>query len=176
MEAAKADPARFAPLYERYYARVYDYCLRRVRSREEAEDLASVVFTLALAGGRDFRGRSVAAWIFRITHHAVANHLRDRRAHASLDRPPVDLAAEGAAPEEATIEHMVAAEERGRVARLIAALPEDERALLALKVAGGLTAREIGEVLGKREGAVRVALHRVIQHLRERYRQQEEGR
>lgn len=42
----------------------------------------------------------------------------------------------------------------------------DTEGLLALKAAGELSAREIGAVLGKREGAVRVALHRTIQQLR----------
>jgi DNA-directed RNA polymerase specialized sigma24 family protein len=45
--------------------------------------------------------------------------------------------------------------------------------LLALRVAGELSAKDIGAVLGKSEGAVRVALHRVVQHLRAAYQQSE---
>jgi len=50
--------------------------------------------------------------------------------------------------------------------RALATLSAEQRELLALKAAGELSAREIGAVLGKREGAVRVALHRTIQQLR----------
>ena len=70
---ARADPARFAPLYERYFARVYHYCLRRVHRPEDAEDLAGLVFIRALAGLREYRGGSFAAWLFRIAHNAAAN-------------------------------------------------------------------------------------------------------
>jgi DNA-directed RNA polymerase specialized sigma24 family protein len=45
--------------------------------------------------------------------------------------------------------------------------------LLALRVAGGLSAKEVGVVLGKSEGAVRVALYRVMQQLREGYQHAE---
>jgi RNA polymerase sigma-70 factor (ECF subfamily) len=67
--------------------------------------------------------------------------------------------------------HLVRAEDRERVDRLIAALPEAQRELLALRVAGELSAKEIGAVLGKSEGAVRVALYRTMQQLRAAYEQ-----
>ena len=50
---ARADPARFAPLYERYFARLYHYCLRRLQRPEDGEDLAGLVFIRALAGLRE---------------------------------------------------------------------------------------------------------------------------
>ncbi len=167
LERAREDPTAFAPLYERYFPRIYAYCLRRTGTAEGAEDLTSFVFTRALTGLGSYRGGSVAAWLFRIARNAVANHRRD-------SRPQVPLASATIAPQpsesgDQPLDRLVRAEERERVARLIAALPERERELLALKVAGGLSAKEIGAVLGKSEGAVRVALHRVIQGLRVAY-------
>ena len=50
-----------------------------------------------------------------------------------------------------------------------------EQNLLALKLAGGLSSAEIGEVVGKSAGAVRVELHRIIQQLRVRHERQMEG-
>lgn len=171
--AARADPAAFAPLYERYFPRVYAYCLRRVGSGEEAEDLTSLVFTRALTGLGGYRGGSVAAWLFRIAHNAVANHLRDRRPQRSLDDPaPGNVPV---APDEPLLDGLVRAEERERVARLLAALPGEQRELLALRIAGEQSAKEIGAVTGKSEGAVRVALHRIVRALRDAYRHAEEG-
>lgn len=170
---AHADVAAFAPLYERYFPRVYTYCLRRVGTGEEAEDVTSLAFTRALAGLDGYRGGSVAAWLFRITRNVVANHLRDRRPQLSLDAAPPHTMAEGS---EDALEGVLRAEERARVARLLAALPDEQRELLALRVAGGLSSREIGAVLGKSEGAVRVALHRVVRGLRAAYlREEAEG-
>lgn len=45
-EAAQADPARFGELYENNFERVYAYIARRVRDREEVQDLTSEVFHL----------------------------------------------------------------------------------------------------------------------------------
>ena len=44
VEAAQADPARFADLYESRFERVYAFIAGRVRNRQEAEDLTSQVF------------------------------------------------------------------------------------------------------------------------------------
>lgn len=171
--ATRDDPAAFAPLYERYFPCVYAYCLRRVGSSEEAEDLTSLVFTRAFTSVGQFRGGSVAAWLFRIAHNAVANHQRDRRPQLSLDAAP--LGTTPIAPDEPLLDGLVRAEERERVARLLAALPDDQRELLALRIVGELSAKEIGMVLGKSEGAVRVALHRVVRTLRDAYHHADEG-
>ncbi len=172
---ARADPAQFAPLYARYFPRIYRYCLRRVGNPTEAEDLTSAIFTRALAGLGGYRGGSFAAWLFQIAHHAVISAGRSRRsARATVDAL---VSATVSAPDIADVAlgHLVAVEQRTRIAALIAALPEEQQELLALKLSGQLTAREIGAVLGKREGAVRVALHRLIQQLRIAYDRAEEG-
>ena len=49
IEAAQHDPRRFAELYEQNFERVYAFIVRRVRDREEAEDVTSDVFHQALA-------------------------------------------------------------------------------------------------------------------------------
>lgn len=157
---ASASPAQFKPIYDEYFPRIYRYCLRRARSPEDAEDLASLIFSRALAGLEGYRGGSFAAWLFRIAHNSVANYWRDHRGTVALEQ------VESVATEDGTLGHMIEVEERQQIARLIAALPEEHRELLALRMAGGLSAKEIGQVIGKSEGAVRVAIHRTIQQLR----------
>jgi RNA polymerase sigma-70 factor (ECF subfamily) len=165
---ARDKPTAFAPLYERYFPRIYAYCLRRVGSTEEAEDLTSLIFTRALTGIRSYRGGSVVAWLFRIAHNAVANHLRDRRPQLPLDTAAHPLSGEDLS------EGLVRAEEQLHLARLLAALPTEQREIVLLRLVGELTAKEIGAVIGKREGAVRVALHRIIHGLRAAYQQANE--
>src|SRR5262245_2352468 len=74
VEAAQRDPTRFGELYERVYA----YAVRRVRSREEAEDVTAEVFHRALAnlGRFEWQGVPFAAWLFRIAAHAIADRAR----------------------------------------------------------------------------------------------------
>src|SRR4051794_2137997 len=50
MFEARVDPGAFKIVYERYFDRIYSYCLRRVGQKEDAEDITSVVFVQALKG------------------------------------------------------------------------------------------------------------------------------
>ncbi len=157
---ARTDPSTFKVIYEEYFSRVYRYCLRRVSNPQEAEDLAGEIFTRALANLAGYRGGSFPAWLFRIAHNAVVNHLRSRRITVPIDAPeelPVG---------DDILAGLIDAEECEHVARLVAALPDETREVLALKIGGGLSAREIGQVVGKSEGAVRVMIHRIVQDLR----------
>lgn len=168
VERARANPAAFEPLYAEYFPRIYRYCLRRVSCPQEAEDLTSLVFTRALANLSNYRGGSFVAWLFRIAHNAVANHLRSR--HHTI---PLEDAAEISESGDEMLGRLIDAEERQRLARLIAALPDESRELLALRIAGGLSAKEIGQVVGKSETAVRMAISRIVRQLRVAWEQEE---
>jgi RNA polymerase sigma-70 factor, ECF subfamily len=81
IEAAQQDPSRFAELYEKNFHRVYAFVARRVRDRDEAEDVTAEVFQEALRnlGRFQWRGAPFAAWLLRI----AANTLADRRQRAA---------------------------------------------------------------------------------------------
>ena len=76
--AARSDPSRFAELYENYFERVYAYVLRRVASRQEAEDVTSDVFHQALAniGKFEWRGAPFSAWLLQIAANATTDKWR----------------------------------------------------------------------------------------------------
>src|SRR5208282_627183 len=75
IEAAQRDRRRFADLYEANFERVYAYVARRVRDRDEAQDLTADVFHLALRSLPRFEWRGVpfAAWLFRIASNEIAD-------------------------------------------------------------------------------------------------------
>lgn len=169
MQQAQRDPAAFAPLYERYFDRVYAYCLRRAADAREAEDLCSQVFMRALAGIKTYQGGMVAAWLFQIAHNVVVSHYRQRRQVVALD--DFDLL-----PDDSTADQIEQAEEARLMRQLVAALPAEQQHLLALTLDAGLTSVEIGAALGKSPVSIRVQLHRIIQKLRQRYLQVTEAR
>src|SRR3989475_12248546 len=84
IEAAQRDRTRFAELYEDNFERVNAFIARRVRNRDEAEDLTSEVFHKALANLPRYKWRGVpfAAWLFRI----AANMVADRSKRAAKER------------------------------------------------------------------------------------------
>ncbi|PYS87393.1 MAG: hypothetical protein DMF70_00595, partial [Acidobacteria bacterium] len=87
IEAAQSNPARFADVYENYLELVYAYVARRVRNRDEAEDLTGEVFRKALASLPRFkwRGAPFAAWLFRIASNMIADRSKRVAKEVPLD-------------------------------------------------------------------------------------------
>src|SRR5262249_1081174 len=70
--AAREEPQAFLALYDRYFHRVLGYVRLRIRDEQTCEDVASTVFTTALAQLRRFRGDGTfAGWLFQIARNAV---------------------------------------------------------------------------------------------------------
>ncbi|HEY7034942.1 MAG TPA: sigma factor [Thermomicrobiales bacterium] len=68
---AREDLDAFAPIYDRYFAPVYRYCLDELRDPVAAEDAASQTFLRALSALPTYResGR-FRAWLFALAHNA----------------------------------------------------------------------------------------------------------
>jgi RNA polymerase sigma-70 factor (ECF subfamily) len=163
--AAQRDPASFAVLYHRYLDSVYSYAFYQLGDHHDAEDATARTFMAALRAIGSFRneGASFRAWLFRIAHNTVANAHRTR---ARKRTEPMDaIPGEPSAPDADPAGLALRAEEGRRVRAAVAGLPDDRRQVVLLRFADGLSAREIGEVLDRSEGAVRVLLHRALKDL-----------
>ena len=169
LRAARADLTLFAPIYESYFDRVHAYCRYRVGTAD-AEDVTGEVFIRALTHLEQYHGGSVGAWLFRIAHNCVIDQLRYRRPQVALEEVETMIAS----ADIDALEVIAQAEQCERIDKLVAGLKDEQIHLLTLKMVGGLTAVEIAETIGKSPGAVRVELHRIIQHLRSEYRKLEQ--
>lgn len=161
---ARADRLAFAPLYRRYVDRIYRYCYRRLGTREAAEDATAAVFAKALAALPRYRDGSFRSWLFAIAHNTIASEFRRRAARPEGAPAGTDaalLADPAPSPEDAAL----AAEARASVLGLLPRLPEEQRRVLELRLAG-LSGPEIAHVLGRSPGSVRVAQFRAIGRLR----------
>ena len=165
VRAAQVDRAAFAVLYRRYLDRVYGYSFYLLGDHHDAEDATERTFLAALAAIGTFRdeGASFRSWLFRIAHNQVANALRSRgRRRAS----PLESVSEPMAPADPAAE-IGQADEARRVRRALAMVAEDRRQVLVLRFVDGLSSREIGAVLDRSPGAVRVLQHRALRDMRE---------
>ena len=177
-DARAGDSHALGQLYDTYRDRVARFATGRLGDAEKAEDVTSETFEAVLRNLGSYRpGTDFEAWLFTIAHRRVADVFRrwSRRREVALDETvllthrggraalPGPLPPAVGGPEEAVL----AAERRAEVAGAFRRLRADQQEVLALRVLGGLSAAQVGEVLGKSEGAVRVAQHRALRSLRE---------
>ena len=164
VRAAQRDRAAFAALYRRYLDRVYGYCFYLLGDHHDAEDVTERTFVAALGAIDRYRdeGATFRSWLFRIAHNQLANALRTRSRHrtSSLDGVPEPMAP-------VSDPELVAglADDARKLRAAVATLSDDRRQVVVLRFVDGLSAREIGEVLGRSEGAVRVLQHRALRDL-----------
>jgi len=157
---ALRDRQAFGLLYDRYVTRIYRYCYGRLGDREQAEDATSVVFARALAALPSCREDAFRSWLFRIAHNVVINMRRD----ASPDRPlddAFDLPDPGPSPDELAAE----AERRSSVSWALTQLPEEQRRVVELRLAG-MTGPEVAATLGRSHDSVRPTQRRALARLR----------
>lgn len=153
IEAAKADPSRFAELYDEHFERVYAYVLRRVGDRSDAQDITGDVFQSALANLSRFewRGAPFAAWLYRIAGNAIADHFQ-RKSRPIPEAVP-----------EASNEDI---ERRAMLFRSVDRLPADQRRVIVMRFGEEKSIREIAQEIGRSEGAVKQLQWRGLQTLR----------
>jgi len=160
--AAQQEPQAFLALYDRYFERVLGYVRLRVRDEFICEDVASTVFTTALAQLCRFRGDGTfAGWLFQIARNAVRDVQR-RPAASRLPHDPV-------AYEPDVEERFLAFERATHLHTQIRLLTPGQQHLIGLRYGAGLAFDEIGAMVGATPGTARVRVHRILEDLRRRY-------
>ena len=153
------------PLIER----VYSYVAYRVGDGVHAEDITSEVFERALRYRKryDERRGSPISWLIGIARRVIADHAAGAATPTSELPDVIDASA---------FEDVLATRLELRAA--VAALPERDRELIALRFGADLTSKQIARIVGLRTNTVEVTLHRALAGLRrtiEATRQEAEG-
>lgn len=158
------DQEAFGALYDLYLTRIYRYLYFRAGSQPDAEDLAELVFLKAWEAIDRFRwqGRPFVAWLYRLAHNVLVDHLRQRRPIVSLtdDEHPLDLPSEAAAGE------LARQLDADVLARAISQLTVEQQEVIVLKFIEGLDNVQIALSMDKREGAIRALQLRALLSLR----------
>lgn len=164
-KAVQGDHDAFGLLYERYVGRIYNYVYYRTGNHHDAEDLTARVFYRAIRNIRNYqdRGLPISAWLYRIAHNLIANWHRDksRRPEILLDES-ITFFHSPDHPETTLLIN----EERERLLKMIRKLPPERQQLLILKFMEHLSNAEIGQIMGRTEGAVKSLYHRTLLSLR----------
>jgi RNA polymerase sigma-70 factor (ECF subfamily) len=162
---ARTDVEAFGELYRRHRDAVFRFLRARCRDDQLALELTAVTFEKALGSFGRYRteGGGVLAWLLRIGRNAAADYERGQRPLVRQWRLDSHRPTSEPSPEEA----LVRSDERRRLRLLVADLPEVQRDALALRFGAGLTARQIGVVIGKNEEATQKLIGRALARLRE---------
>jgi RNA polymerase sigma-70 factor (ECF subfamily) len=164
-QARAGDSAGVGYLYERYVDRIYRYILLKIGNPQDAEDLTGQVFVRMLEGIGNFQwqGASFQAWLYRIAHNLTVDYLRQRTRRPQVPLEPLVgvLLADGDDP----YSWAEAADFRDHLRAALARLTELQAQVIALKFGGGLSNAEVGQLLGRSEGAVKALQHSALTNL-----------
>lgn len=163
---AKEDAEAFGTLYERYVDRIYSYVCYRVGNDQDAEDLTARTFYRALDHLPNYedRGLPFSAWLYRIAHNLVANWHRDNSRRQMICLDDLVLSAPKAKGPAVRTER---SDEDDAMVEAVRRLAPDRQQLIILKHVEDMTNAEIGQVMGRTEGAIKSLYHRTLVALRE---------
>lgn len=161
--AQAGDEEAFACLFRGVQPALLGYL--RVIAADAAEDVASETWLQVVTGLGRFRGDEAAfrAWVFTIARHRAidAGRARARRRTIPLDQNELPQGPNAPDAGEAAMEAI----STQAVVALLAALPKDQAEIILLRVVAGLSNQDVGRLVGKSPGAVRVAAHRGLRRL-----------
>jgi RNA polymerase sigma-70 factor (ECF subfamily) len=161
------DQGAYALLYERYRRPLYLFGVRMVGGAEAGLDLVQETFLGFWERRRELeRLRSFRGWLFTIARNRCLTLLRQRQTRARLDA----LAESDCAEAQPASGGLEAEEESRLVRRAVAELPLEQREVLVLREYLELSYREIAEITGATESAVKARLFRARQALADRLR------
>lgn len=149
-------------IYRRHAATVYKFLLSLCRDAHAAEELTQETFYQAVRSIDRFDGScQVSTWLCQIAKHLFYQQLRKSRREEPLPEEEAALPPLPSAEEEVL-------DQSGRLEllRRVHELPEPGREVMYLRSFGGLSFREIGEVLGRTETWARVTYYRCKERLK----------
>jgi RNA polymerase sigma-70 factor (ECF subfamily) len=153
---------------------VYSFSMKVCGHRQDAEDTMQETLLKAMGYLRRFDNpRALAVWLYKVAkNHCLMSRRRSKYA------PKQDLSLEELMPDRTQLEKLHAAaqenpeqallrsENRQVVQKAVLQIPPSYRLVLVLHDMEGLSTAEVAQVLGIREGTVRVRLHRARVFLR----------
>jgi RNA polymerase sigma-70 factor (ECF subfamily) len=170
LDAARLDPTRYEELYDRYFDQIYSYVYYHCGSREQAEDITAATFQRGLEDLPNFQWRGVpySAWLYRVAGNLLS---RDRRRPAWLELRETQA---GTGDANQPDEVVLRLDQDHRLHEAITTLPADQRQAILLRFFAGMRNKEVGKVMNRSEGAVKLLVFRAVSNLRKQLPEDDE--
>jgi RNA polymerase sigma-70 factor (ECF subfamily) len=163
--AERSDAAAFRELYEAYGPRVKAYMMRQGADAGTAEDLAQETLLTVWRKAALYTGDkgSTTTWVFAIARNLRIDRLRREMPWQELPEGRLAEASEDPLPDEAMAEK----ERQQRVQAALAALPAEQKEVVALAYLEGLSHSEIAERLAMPLGTVKSRMRTAYRKIRQ---------
>ena len=158
------DTAAFGELIRRHQSQVRNFLRRLTGDISTADDLAQDCFLHAWNKLQTFTGRgSFIGWLLKVAYTTFLQSKRKSKRY----REVLDEAAYVAAIESRSYTQQ--SDEVSDLDKLLAVLTEDERAIIVMSYACGLSHREISDVTGLPTGTVKSVIYRSKEKIRNNF-------
>lgn len=161
--AINGDQEAFTYIYDLHFDKIYRYIYVKVRVQSEAEDLTQDVFIKAYEGLKNYKWRDlpITAWLFKIAHNRVIDHIRKSSKEKRADLDEADAISAGD-PVYMTEQNFEIYELKGALEKL----PDAQREVATLRFISELSINEVALTLGKSEGTIKALQFNAIASLR----------
>ena len=171
LKVKDGDLDRLGLLFERYKKPLFGFFYGMNKDAELSEDLVQNVFFRILKYRYLFRGEGdFKTWMFHIARNVNNDHYRKNKLGKTES---VENWSERLGHGDIYTLHAQQDEELKMLSLAMDRLPEDKREILLLSKFQDKKYKEIGEIIGCSEGAVKVKVFRALQDLKAVYKQLE---
>ncbi|MEZ4651074.1 MAG: sigma-70 family RNA polymerase sigma factor [Candidatus Eisenbacteria bacterium] len=165
------DPRALAVLYRRHGSSLFDYLIRLVGERSDAEDILQETFLVLLEGRGSYAARDrFRPWLFTVARHLAVDRLRTTKRGCDLDG--MDLEYLTPASPADPVDRVSFEELTSRIDSALLDLPRSYALAFHLRVRESFTYREIARIHGEPEGTLRSRVHHALRKVRERLDQE----
>jgi RNA polymerase sigma-70 factor (ECF subfamily) len=171
----EGDREALAELVRRYQNDLFRFCLHYLRDPELARELTQETFVRVYVARQRFdETRMFRPWVLCIARNLSLNELKRKK---SVHMESLEEYASAAREDDGGLQRtsdgtpdqeLMEQERRDVLAKLLDMLDSESREIVTLRFFEKMSARDIAEVVGSTEGAVRTRLHRILKSLREK--------
>jgi RNA polymerase sigma factor (sigma-70 family) len=169
------DPRYFGELYKRYAGRVYAKCISMLNDEGLARDAMQEIFIKVLLNLSRFNAQSTfSTWVYSITYNYCIDLIRRKKklnVVFSEDVGKLSKEVDVEVPDSVLLEI-----KQEQLREVMKAMPPGDKAILMMKYIDDLSIRDIADVLGKSESAIKMQIMRAKQKAQQIYKQQFAGK
>jgi len=149
--------------YEKYIAPIFRFIYFRVKNHQEAEDLTQTVFLKAWKSIGKYKKQNnpFSSWLYAIARNTIIDYWKKKK-ELNLDEGVSDILDSGSN----VLQEIENESDFQQIMESIDILTEEQQEIIILKFIEDLSNKEISEILGKNEDAVRQIQSRALKSLK----------